>query len=247
MIAFRTRFLPCLARAQASQFSPLFWRPNDLADRHLDDAHRHQLAGLPAHRICAAAGLVRFAGQIPTFLFAPFAGVWVDRLDRHRVLVVTQALAMLQSFALAALDSPNQSPSTRFIALSACKGSSMHSTCRAASRSWCRWSKIAQDLANAIAINSSMVNMARLVGPSLAGILIAASGRLLLPHRRHQLPRRNCFAPHDAVACRRDQKSRDLVLRQLKDGWTYVSEFAPVRTILLLFAIISLMGCLSWC
>src|SRR5579863_1114143 len=48
-------------------------------------------------------GLVGFAGQIPTFLFAPFAGVWVDRLNRRRVLIVTQALAMLQSFALAAL------------------------------------------------------------------------------------------------------------------------------------------------
>ena len=48
-------------------------------------------------------GVVGFAGQIPTFLLAPFAGVWIDRLNRHRVLVVTQILAMLQSFALAAL------------------------------------------------------------------------------------------------------------------------------------------------
>jgi len=48
-------------------------------------------------------GVVGFAGQIPTFLFAPFAGVWVDRLNRRQVLLVTQALAMLQSFALAAL------------------------------------------------------------------------------------------------------------------------------------------------
>src|SRR3954468_20510451 len=48
-------------------------------------------------------GVVGFSGQIPTFLLAPFAGVWVDRLDRHRVLVVTQVLAMLQSFLLAAL------------------------------------------------------------------------------------------------------------------------------------------------
>src|SRR5215467_6418010 len=46
-------------------------------------------------------GIVGFAGQIPTFLLAPFAGVWVDRTNRHRVLVVTQVLAMLQSFALA--------------------------------------------------------------------------------------------------------------------------------------------------
>ncbi len=48
-------------------------------------------------------GIVGFAGQIPTFLFAPFAGVWVDRLDRRQVLVVTQILAMLQSLALAVL------------------------------------------------------------------------------------------------------------------------------------------------
>ena len=42
-------------------------------------------------------GIVGFAGQIPTFLFAPFAGVWIDRLDRRQVLVVTQVLAMVQS------------------------------------------------------------------------------------------------------------------------------------------------------
>src|ERR1700692_4501948 len=48
-------------------------------------------------------GVVGFAGQIPTFLVAPFAGVWVDRLDRRQVLVITQILAMLQSLALAVL------------------------------------------------------------------------------------------------------------------------------------------------
>src|SRR5271157_5291744 len=46
-------------------------------------------------------GTVSFAGQIPTFLLAPFAGVWVDRLNRQRVLVWTQTLAMVQSLALA--------------------------------------------------------------------------------------------------------------------------------------------------
>lgn len=48
-------------------------------------------------------GLVSFSGQIPILLLGPLAGVWVDRLNRHRVLVVTQVLSMLQSFALAAL------------------------------------------------------------------------------------------------------------------------------------------------
>src|SRR5690242_16111946 len=48
-------------------------------------------------------GVIGFAGQIPTFLLAPIAGVWVDRLDRHKVLVITQILSMVQSFWLAAL------------------------------------------------------------------------------------------------------------------------------------------------
>src|SRR6476620_4119429 len=50
-----------------------------------------------------ALGVVGFAGQIPTFLVAPFAGVWVDRWNRHRVLIATQVLAMVQSTALAVL------------------------------------------------------------------------------------------------------------------------------------------------
>src|SRR5271168_2251503 len=52
-------------------------------------------------------GVVGFSGQIPTFVLAPFAGVWVDRLNRRNVLIVTQILAMVQSFALAALTLTN--------------------------------------------------------------------------------------------------------------------------------------------
>src|SRR6202051_5424843 len=67
-------------------------------------------------------GLVGFAGQILTFVFAPFAGVWVDRLNRQRVLVVTQALAMLQSFALAELTLGNVITIPEILALSAFQG-----------------------------------------------------------------------------------------------------------------------------
>src|SRR5580658_4908504 len=67
-------------------------------------------------------GLVGFAGQIPTFLFAPFAGVWVDRLNRRHVLVVTQTLAMLQSFGLAALTLSRHINIPEIIALSALQG-----------------------------------------------------------------------------------------------------------------------------
>jgi MFS family permease len=67
-------------------------------------------------------GVVGFAGQIPTFLFAPFAGVWVDRLNRRNVLLVTQALAMLQSFALAALALSHRITIHEIIWLSAFQG-----------------------------------------------------------------------------------------------------------------------------
>src|SRR5690242_15604880 len=65
-----------------------------------------------------ALGVVGFAGQIPTFLIAPFAGVWVDRWNRHRVLVVTQALAMAQSAGLAALTLAGMADVKSIVALS---------------------------------------------------------------------------------------------------------------------------------
>src|SRR6476646_8867265 len=67
-------------------------------------------------------GLVGFYGQIPTFLLAPFAGVMVDRWDRHRLLVITQAAAMLQSFALAALALSGRITVTHVLVLSAVQG-----------------------------------------------------------------------------------------------------------------------------
>src|SRR3984885_3442846 len=188
-------------------------------------------------------GLVGFAGQIPTFLFAPFAGVWVDRLNRQRVLVVTQVLAMLQSFALAALTLAKVITVPEILALSAFQGLINAFDMPGRQSFMVRMVEDRQDLGNAIAINSSMVNMAQLVGPSLAGIVIAAFGEgycflidgisylaviaSLLMMRLH------------TVAIKKEPTS---TFEQLKEGWTYVSEFVPVRNILLFFAIIGLMG-----
>ena len=121
-------------------------------------------------------GIVGFSGQIPTFLFAPFAGVWVDRLDRRRVLVVTQALAMLQSLALAALTLSRHINIQEIIWLSAFQGLINAFDMPARQAFLVQMVEDKQDLGNAIALNSSMVNLARLVGPSLAGAVIAVSG-----------------------------------------------------------------------
>ncbi|MGH9568199.1 MAG: MFS transporter, partial [Candidatus Angelobacter sp.] len=121
-------------------------------------------------------GIVGFAGQIPVFIFAPFAGVWVDRWNRHRVLLATQALAMLQSFALAALALTGRITAWDIIWLSAFQGLINAFDMPARQAFVVEMVDDRRDLGNAIALNSSMVNMARLIGPSVAGIIIAAVG-----------------------------------------------------------------------
>src|SRR5689334_10935795 len=121
-------------------------------------------------------GLVGFAGQIPVFIFAPFAGVWVDRWNRHRVLVATQLLAMLQSFALAALALTGVITAWEILWLSAFQGLINAFDMPARQAFVVEMVEDRRDLSNAIALNSSMVNMARLIGPSVAGIVIAAAG-----------------------------------------------------------------------
>jgi MFS family permease len=188
-------------------------------------------------------GTVSFAGQIPTFLIAPFAGVWVDRLNLRRVLVWTQAILMLQSFALAALTLSGHITIHWILGLSILQGAVNAFDMPGRQSFLVQMVEDRADLGNAIAINSSMVNMARLVGPSIAGFIIAASSEgwcyfidgvsyiavivsLVIMRLRAQ-------------PVRRTQTS---TWTELKEGWSYVSGFLPIRTILLLFALVSLMG-----
>jgi MFS family permease len=188
-------------------------------------------------------GLVGFAGQIPTFLFAPFAGVWVDRLNRRYVLVVTQGLAMLQSLTLAALTLTKLITIHEIIALSACQGLINAFDMPGRQSFMVHMVEDRQDLGNAIAINSSMVNMAQLVGPSLAGIVIAGVGEgycFLIDGISYMAVIASLLMMRlPAIAIKKETTS---MVKQFKEGWTYVSGFAPVRNILLIFAVIGLMG-----
>ncbi len=121
-------------------------------------------------------GLVGFAGQIPSFLLAPFAGVLVDRWDRHRLLVVTQILAMLQSAALAGLTLAGVINIWHVLVLSLCQGLINAFDMPARQAFVVEMVEKREDLPNAIALNSSMVNAARLLGPSVGGVIIAAVG-----------------------------------------------------------------------
>src|SRR5580692_7047636 len=107
-------------------------------------------------------GTVSFAGQIPTFLVAPFAGVWVDRLDRRQVLVWTQALSMIQSLALAGLTFSGHITIHWVLGLSVMQGIINAFDMPGRQAFMVQMVEDRGDLSNAIAINSSMVNMARL-------------------------------------------------------------------------------------
>lgn len=188
-------------------------------------------------------GTVSFAGQIPTFLLAPFAGVWVDRLDRRQVLVWTQALSMVQSLTLAALTLSGHITIPRLLALSVMQGCINAFDMPGRQSFMVKMVDDRRDLQNAIAINSSMVNMARLIGPSLAGMLIAVSSEgwcFLVDGISYIAVIASLLAMrlHAPVV----KRAAASALSEMKTGWTYVTGFLPIRTILLLFAVISLMG-----
>jgi MFS family permease len=188
-------------------------------------------------------GTISFAGQIPTFLLAPFAGVWVDRLNRRRVLVYTQGLSMLQSLALAALTLSGHITIPWILILSVSQGLINAFDMPGRQAFMIQMVDDRRDLGNAIAINSSMVNIARLVGPSLAGMLIAATSEgwcFLVDGISYLAVIASLLAMRlPAQPLRREIRS---MWHELGEGWSYVTGFLPVRTILTLFAVVSLMG-----
>src|SRR5512143_3175893 len=121
-------------------------------------------------------GVVSFAGQIPSFFVTPLAGVWVDRWDRHRTLVFTQILSMIQSFLLAGLALTGTITVWHVIWLMLAQGLINAFDMPARQAFVIQMVEDRADLSNAIALNSSMVNAARLVGPAIAGVVIAAVG-----------------------------------------------------------------------
>jgi MFS family permease len=188
-------------------------------------------------------GLTGFSGQIPILILGPLAGVWVDRWNRHRVLVVTQTLSMLESFALAALALSGRITFWEILGLSLFQGTINAFDMPGRQAFLIEMVEAREDLPNAIALNSSMVNASRLVGPSLAGLVIAAAGEgycFLIDGISYiaVIVSLLCMtlgpAPQKAKAAS--------VLAELKQGWQYVSTFIPIRAILLLLALVSLVG-----
>jgi MFS family permease len=188
-------------------------------------------------------GIVGFAGQIPTFLLAPLAGVLVDRWDRHRVLVVTQVLATLQSALLAWFALRGTITVWHVLALSAFQGLINAFDTPARQAFVVEMVDRREDLPNAIALNSTMVNGARLLGPSVAGILIAMVGEgwcFFIDALSYVAVIASLVAMR--LRPRPEPKPPRRVLVELREGLHYASSFAPIRAILLLLALVSLTG-----
>lgn len=189
-------------------------------------------------------GLVGFASQFPAFLLAPAAGVYVDRWNKHKILIACQALSMLQSLALAGFTLTGHITYPLIIVLSCVQGlvNAFEIPCRQSFVVSMVDDKEA--IGNAIALNSSMFNFARILGPTLAGIVIAASSEgwcylidgvsyvavigslLMLKPQGHMPPLR----------------AAEGALKQLRDGWTYAFRSNLIRSVIILLALVSLVG-----
>jgi MFS family permease len=188
-------------------------------------------------------GLVSFAGQIPILFLGPFAGVWVDRWNRHRVLLVTQTLSMLQSFALAGLALAKIITVNEVILLNLFQGAVNAFDMPTRQAFVIEMVEQPEDLGNAIALNSSLVNAARLIGPSVAGLIIALVGEgycFLIDGLSYLAVIASLLAM--VVTVRQREHAHGSVLSELSDGWSYIRGFRPIWWILLLLALISLVG-----
>lgn len=189
-------------------------------------------------------GIVGFSGQIPVLLVTPFAGVLADRFDKHKILLYTQSLAMIQAFVLAVLVLFNWIRIWEIIVLSLLLGTI--DSLDMPTRQSFMVEMVGNDrevLGNAIAINSSMVNTARLIGPAIAGVLIAMFGEgwCFLLNAISYTAVIVSLLKMDIVP-RMAKPKRKETSRELKEGFKYAFGFPPIKKILLLLALVSFMG-----
>lgn len=188
-------------------------------------------------------GVVGFTSQIPSFFLAPFGGVFVDRFSRYRTLISTQILAMVQSLGLAILTFTGLIQIWHIIALSLFQGFVNALDAPARQAFVPELVENRDDLANAIAVNSTMINGARLIGPAIGGLLIAQVG-IAYCFLIDGLSYIAVIASLLAMTVKPWQMSvtPGNPLQKVKEGFVYAFSFPPIRAILLLSTLVSLMG-----
>ncbi|WP_187261688.1 MFS transporter [Pontibacter beigongshangensis] len=188
-------------------------------------------------------GAVTFFNQVPAFLLGPIAGVISDKVNRHRLLILTQALSMLQASTLAALVLSDSIQIWHILTLSAILGTINAFDISARQVFVIEMVEKREDVSNAIALNSSMFNMARLVGPSIAGILIAlvGEGMCFLLNAVSYIAVIGSLLLMRLKQVERVKQERK-IWQSLTEGFGYAFGFAPIRALLLIVAQLSLFG-----
>ena len=187
-------------------------------------------------------GAVGFASQIPVFLFAPIGGITADRMNRQRVVIATQTVSMLLAFALAALTLTGKIQVWHVFVLAALLGV-VNAFDIPGRQSFLVDMVGKEDLMNAIALNSSMFNGARVIGPAVAGVLVARLGEGW------------CFFANAVsyiavivglllmkVQAAARVKSKASPYEHIVEGFQFVERTAPIRTLLLLLGVVSVTG-----
>ncbi len=190
----------------------------------------------------ALLGLIGFAGQIPVFLLTTFGGAIADRYDRRKILIVTQSCSMTLAFILAALTLTGNIQVWHLFVLASMSGI-INALDIPTRQSFVADMVAKEDLLNAVALNSSMFNGARIVGPAIAGILVSAVGEgwcflgnavsyiaVIVGIFMMNIPKKE-IAPSDASA-----------FEKIKEGFVFVRQTSPIRSLLLLLGLVSLMG-----
>ena len=188
-------------------------------------------------------GAVNFCSQVPTFLLSPFAGVVADRFDRKKVLLITQLLSMVQASILAVLVLTERVEIWHILALSAVLGIINAYDIATRQAFVIQMVDKREDVSNAIALNSSLFNMARLVGPSLAGILIAVVGEgicFLINAVSYLAVLASLLMMRLQPFVKEVRKRK--VWQSLQEGFSYAYGFAPIRALILIVALLSLFG-----
>jgi MFS family permease len=187
-------------------------------------------------------GTVGFAGHIPVFLLAPIGGAVADRHSRHRVIITTQICAMLLAFILATLTLTGYVQIWHVVVLAGLLGT-VNAFDIPARQSFFVEMVGKEDLLNAIALNSTMFNAARIVGPAVAGIVVASIGEgwCFLVNGVSYLAVIGGLLSMRVERVRRLQP-RVPVLAELLEGVHFVRGAEPVRVLLLMLGLVSLVG-----
>jgi MFS family permease len=187
-------------------------------------------------------GLVGFAGQIPVFLLAPAGGAAADRFDRRRILIATQTSMLILAFLLAALTLSGIVQVWHIMVLASLLGVA-NAFDIPARQAFVVDMVGREDLTNAIALNSSLFNGARIVGPAIAGVLVAAIGEGW------------CFFANGVsyiavitglllmrVPLRQIAGKPASAIEHVLEGFRFVWHTRPIRALLLLLGVVSLVG-----